>query len=914
VPPSIISTKLYIPPPPSNLIPRSRLIDKLDQGLNKKLSIISAPAGFGKTTLLSEFVSKCKMPVAWYSMDETDDDIVQFLTYLVAALQTIDQGIGVGVSNMLSSPQSITFEPLLTEVINQIARKSTHTLLVLDDYHAVDSLEIDQAILFLIANLPQQMHLAIATRTDPTFPLSRLRSQGQLTEIRSDDLRFSTEEAALFINKGMGLNISTEDISTLESRTEGWIAGLQLAAISLQRLNNQNEITRFVENFSSSHRYILDYLTDEVLQHRPEGTRDFLLQTSILKRLNAPLCQTVTRMKNSKEILEILDAANLFLIPLDNERCWYRYHHLFNDLLKKRLGLIQPEFVTELHLRAARWYKQNGWISEALDHFLAAKDHSSAADLVEQNARALLERSELATFKTWVDALPETQVNSRPWLCVYHAWALRLSGAPFDAVQARIEDAEAAIKKLEALHEDQDSSDETAKLDVQIEKLNGHIFGLKSFQQLYKENIPEVLKLTKQAQVFKFDESFVLASVSFARGWALRFSGNLEAAYLAFEDTVKYSLDSGNIYMAVAGLCRSAYGRVLGGELQRAYDGFQKAIDLATGVDGTQYPVAGYAYIYLGRICYEWNDLETAKRFLLKGIELCKRVGLIMDQVIGLVTLAQLQNALGNSNAMQEALDEAENLSQKMKTYVYVRRWVEDTKIRLWYTQGFWDDYFPWIETCDMAIDDDLDYNRDLEHIILARALVYAGMNHPTEVYIQDALILLSRLLEKAERANWKGKAIEIQVLQALAFQALGNDQTAIDHFEKAIIQAEPEGYVRLFIDEVKPVEELLRQAKKKGIAEDYVNRLLDAFKPQKLKAEVQSAISFSSSHLVEPLSAREMEVLKLLSNGATNQEIAGNLVIAVTTTKKHVSNIIGKLGVSNRTQAVAKARELDLI
>jgi len=712
----------------------------------------------------------------------------------------------------------------------------------------------------------------------------------------------------------MELNVSPQDIATLEARTEGWIAGLQLAAISMQQLKHQNEITQFVDNFSSSHRYIMDYLTDEVLQQRPEGTRDFLLQTSILSRLSAPLCQAVTGMANSQEILESLDGANLFLISLDDERVWYRYHHLFDDLLQKRLDLHKHEFVSGLHLRAAEWYKENGWISEALDHFLKAEDHPGAADLIEENARALLERSELATFMSWVDVLPETEVLCRPRLCVYHAWALRLSGSPFDVVESRINDAQAAIKTYVKFQKNQTSNEDSAVLKDQIEQFQGHIFALQSFQHLYKEDIHSVLDLTQQAQAINLEENFVLASISFARGWALRFSGDLESAYQAFADTAKYSLESGNIYLAVAGTCRAAYGRVLGGELGRAYDEFQKSVDLATRQDGTHYPVVGYAFVYMGGIQYEWGKLEPAKRFLREGIELCGKVGYIMDQVVGLVTLAQVHKAVGDSDAIKETMDKANNLAQKMKSYIYVRRWVENTQVRLWKVQEKWHEMANWIQTCGMTVDDALDYNRDLEHIILARALVYSGINQPTGTHLQDAVPLLSRLLDKARSAKWMGKAIEILILQTLTHQALGSDREAMTALNLALSMAEPVGYIRLFVDEGPPMEELLLQVASDYDENRYVNKLLDAFKSPVELGQPPSTVARSPSPLAEPLSDREREVLELMASGKTNQEIAADLIIAVTTAKKHVSNIIGKLGVTNRTQAVARVRDLNLM
>jgi len=538
----------------------------------------------------------------------------------------------------------------------------------------------------------------------------------------------------------------------------------------------------------------------------------------------------------------------------------------------------------------------------------------------------LLGRSELATLIAWVAVLPMTHVRNRPWLCVYHAWALRLSGSPFSVVQTHIEVAMAGIKYYELIKNDAGSLDEADRLETEIETLHGHIFALQSFQNLYREDISSVLELTQQAQVYNIEENFVRASIAFARGWAMRFIGDLESSYQAFEDTIKYSLDSGNIYMAVAGACRAAYGRVLGGELQRAYEDFQEAVDLATGKDGTQYPVAGYAYVYMGGILYEWNNLESAKRNLLEGIELCDQVGYIMDQVVGLVTLVQVQKALGDWDGVQYAIDKAENLSQKMKSYLYVRRWVENMQVRLWYAQGAWDEILDWIQTCGLANDENLDYNRDLEHIILARALVYSGINQPTDAYIQDAQILLSRLLEKAKAANWRGKEIEILVLQALAFQALDDNRSALTHLEKAITQAKPEGYIRTFIDEGQPLRKLISELRESmdqhtGVTEKssvrYLDRILLVFDQEKtgeLGKRFAEDMTVESQTIIEPLSNRECEVLCLIADGKTNQEIAIELVIAVTTTKKHVSNIIGKLGVTNRTQAVGKARELALI
>lgn len=924
MPTSILTTKIYIPLPPTNLVPRPRLVEKLNQSTNHRLTLISAPAGFGKTTLLSEYVSICKEQVAWVSLDEGDNEVPRLFIHIIAALQTIEPQFGVGLLEILASSQQIPIESVLTDLINQTSKISDKFILVLDDYHIINSNEIDKALLFFLDHMSAKMRLVISSRTDPTLPLPRLRACGHLAELRADDLRFTSKEAATFLGTAMGIETSAENIAALEKRTEGWIAGLQLAALSMQGLSDPKDASRFVKNFSSSHRYILDYLTDEVLEQRPEGTRDFLIQTSILSKFNASLCQAVTNSENSQYVLETLDATNLFLIPLDNERGWYRYHHLFGDLLQKRLMLLQPEIVANLHLRAAEWFTQHELISEALSHFMAAEEFDRAADLVEQKAKERLERSELATLMSWVDALPEALVCSRPWLCVYHAWALRLSGARFDAVESRIEAAKIGIRNYELFKHDLNTNEELLRHQRQIEKLQGHILALQSFQNLYKEDIPSTLRLTQQAQKYEIDENFVRASISFARGWALRFSGDLESAYQAFTETTKFSLASGNIFLAVAATCRAAYGHVLGGELREAEKIFQEAVDLATINEDEKYPVAGYAYVYLGGIHYEWNNLAAAKQYLIEGIEYCARVGYYMDQVVGLVALAQVNKILGDWNAVQDAIAKAENLSNAMKSYIYVRRWVDNTRIRLWYAQSDWEQIFQWTQNSGMTIADDLEYNRDLEHVVLARALVYLGLNQPAD-YARNAQILLNKLLEKAEAANWGGKVIEILVLQALVFQALGDDQSAHANLEQAITRAEPEDYIRTFIDEGEPMHKLIVEVRERislraGVKPlstiRYIDRIL-AECDRENAAEQRNRLNEGPFHerhqIIEPLSDREREVLCLLADGKTNQEIALALVIAVSTAKKHVSNIIGKLGVSNRTQAVARARELNL-
>jgi LuxR family maltose regulon positive regulatory protein len=416
----LLATKLYIPPPRPNLVSRPRLTERLNEGMMCKLTLISAPAGFGKTTLLSDWIHNREHPVAWVSLDEGDNDIARFLAYFIAALQTIDPrqspvgDIGDGVLTALQSPQASPLEAMLTTLVNDIVKITDHFVLVLDDYHVIEASEIDQALTFLLDHLPPQMHLIIASRVTPSLPLSRLRARCEMTELRVDDLRFTPDEVAVFLNQMTGLEFSTENIIALENRTEGWIAGLQLAALSMQGLKHSRDVSSFIAAFTGSHRYVLDYLTDEVLQQCPPGTTDFLLQTSILKRLSGPLCNAVTGQDDSHTTLEKLDDANMFIVPLDNERHWYRYHHLFADLLQQRLQRAQPDNIVELHRRASQWYEQNNLVTEALDHALAAADFDRAARLVAQNAQPMFMRGEVSTVRDWFTALPpELGVNSR---------------------------------------------------------------------------------------------------------------------------------------------------------------------------------------------------------------------------------------------------------------------------------------------------------------------------------------------------------------------------------------------------------------------------------------------------------------------------------------------------------------------
>jgi LuxR family maltose regulon positive regulatory protein len=753
-----------------------------------------------------------------------------------------------------------------------------------------------------------------------------------MTDVREADLRFTHEEATVFLTQAMGLDLSSGDVAILEARTEGWIAGLQLAALSMQGLD-ATRTASFISAFSGDDRHIVDYLVDEVLDQRPTGTKDFLLQTSILERLSGPLCDAVrfgiaetpnrsggeastegtavSRGDEGQRVLEMLEQANLFVVPLDNRRQWYRYHHMFADLLRRRLqAAVGAERLTSLHLRAAEWYEANDYVSEAVHHAFAGGDLAKAASLIEQNARDMFARSELATIMRWVDALPEDIVQARPWLCIYYAWALRLTGGQSEAVEKRVREAELALHEQEPpLPEDK------------ARAVLGHVAGIRAYQALYREDIQQAIELARRALESLPEAGFARGLTAMALGWASRFDGDLSGSNQAFMEAAMASLASGNTYGSISSTCRMAYTEVLAGNSKQAARACEKALQSATGAEGRYLPVAGYALLVLGSVYREWNGLDAAARHLVEGIDLCAQVGSLFDQVVGHTVLARVRQAQQDPEGAGNALRSAERLSMKMKGYVFARRWVEDCQVRLWSAQGRVAEIARWIQETDLRVDDPVSFVRELEHIILARALVAVGREQPEERYLDGALDLLARLLEMAESRGWVGKAIEVLVLEALAHQGRGDTDAALVALERALSVAEPRGYLRTFVDEGPRMASLLHEAAARGLAPDYVRRLLAAFveamdtdSPGATEAAPVSLGHRPQSALVESLTERELEVLQLIAEGLSNREIADRLVLALSTVKVHTRNIYGKLGVHSRTQAVMRAQELGLL
>ncbi|MDQ3222156.1 MAG: tetratricopeptide repeat protein, partial [Gemmatimonadota bacterium] len=656
----ILATKLYVPPPQPKVVLRPRLIERLNEGLDRRLILVSAPAGFGKTTLLSEWLAALPRESAWLSRDEGDNDPTRFLAYFVAALQTIAPNIGEGVLGVLQSPQPPT-ETVLTTLLNEITTVEDDFVLVLDDYHVIDAKPVDDVLAFLIEHLPPRMHLLIATREDPQLSLARLRGRGQLTELRAAGLRFTPSEAGEFLKGVMDLNLSAEDIVALETRTEGWIAGLQMAALSMQ---GRADTASFIQAFTGSHHFILDYLVEEVLQCQPERVRGFLLQTSILDRLSGPLCDAVTGQDGGKGMLEALERGNLFVVPLDDKRRWYRYHHLFADVLQARSMEEQPDQVPGLHRRASKWHEQNDLPSDAIRHALAAEDFERAAGLVELAWPAMDRSIQSATWLGWVKALPDELVRARPVLCVGYAWAL-LDGGELEAGEARLRDAERWLETTA----DMSGRPEVPSVGMvvvdeeQFRSLPATIATARAAHAQALGDVPGTVKYARRALDLLpeggYYERGVLAALLGVAYWA---SGDLEAAHRSFADFMANMRMAGNILVAIGGTFVLADIRMVQGRLHEALSTYQQSLQLAT--EQGEPVLRGTADLYLGlsELQCEHGDLEAASQHLLRSKELGEQATLPELQYRSCVAMARIKEAQGDLDGALGLLHEAERL------------------------------------------------------------------------------------------------------------------------------------------------------------------------------------------------------------------------------------------------------------
>ena len=904
---SILATKLYIPAPRAKIVLRPRLIERLNEGLAMgcKLTLVSASAGFGKTTLVSEWIASCGRPVAWLSLDEGDDDPVRFVSYLVAALRTIKAGIGEGLVAVLQSPQPPTTESILTTLINEITTIPDNFIFVLDDYHVIDSKQVDNALTFLIEHLPPQMHLVIATREDPKLPLSRLRVRNQLTELRAADLRFTPAEAAGFLNQVMGLDLSAEDIAALETRTEGWIAGLQLAAISMQ---GHSDTTSFIKSFTGSHYFVLDYLVEEVLQQQSESIRTFLLHTSILDRMCGPLCDTVLgspfasgqETVSAQETLEYLERTNLFIVPLDSERRWYRYHHLFGDLLRQRLG--KPKEFAEFHLRASQWHEDNGDLGAAFHHAIAAGDFVRAAGLAEAAWQGMNESFQSAAWLGWVKKLPDKLIRTRPVLCTQIAQAFTDNGE-VEASELHLQDAERCLDGSELANE------------AQLKPLPAMIALTRAYNAQVQGDPATTVKYAELALQLipddDFDRRARATTILEVIHWA---SGNLESAIRGIGDSMERLTQLGNHVMVVASAFAVADLLVGLGHLSEAERTYQDALQLASQHGPEAEHITAHHHLGLSLIYRQRGDDTLAADHLNQAAELGLQTTLVDWLYRWNVAQAQLKEAAGDLETALALLDEANRVY--IQTLVPDLRPIAALKARIYLKQGRPDKARAWAAERGLSLVDEVSYLHEFEHLTLAR------------LEIANPLVnaLLARLLQAAEAQKRRGSALDILLVQALAHEAQGNRPQALAVLERALALAEPEGYVRIFVDEGEAMRLLIeKQSRNRDHPlSDYVDKLLAAFtqpvaapksaiihqKSDMIEPEVRPA----KNMLVEPLSERELEVLKLLRSELSGPEIAQQLIVSPNTFRTHTKNIFNKLGVNSRRAAIRRAEELDLI
>jgi LuxR family maltose regulon positive regulatory protein len=904
----LLETKLYIPKPRRTLVPRPRLIERLDRGSASTLTLLSAPAGFGKTTLLAAWLAAgatspaTPRPAAWLSLDPGDNDPGTFWAYVIAALRTAAPGVGAGAGQLLETSHPAPVHDVLTALLNDLGSLGHDLVLVLDDYHVIESPDVQDGMTFFLDHLPGQVHVVIAGRADPAVPLARFRARGELVEARAADLRFTTDEAGAYLTDVMGLPLTARDVSALEERTEGWIAALQLAALSMQ---GRDDVAGFIAGFAGDDRYIVDYLVEEVVQRQPDQVRTFLLQTSILTRLTGSLCDAVTGRDGGRTMLETLERGNLFLIPLDDRRRWYRYHHLFADVMQTRLLDEQPDQVAGLHRRASVWYAEHGEQSVAVHHALAAGDAGRAADLIELAMPAMRRDRREATLRGWLEMLPDDLFAVRPVLSNGCAGALLATGE-VAGVEARLRDAE---RWLEADNGAGPQSPPTGMVvvdDAEFRRLPGSIAVHRAGQALMLgdpsttvTHARRALDLLQEGDHLGHGAAAALIGIA---SWA---SGDLDEAHEAYADCMAGMQRAGHLSDVLGCAITLADIRIVQGRLGEAMRTYEEALRLAPGPGGSVLRGTADMYVGMSALHRERGDLNAATQHLLRSQELGEHNGLPQNRYRWRVAMARIREAEGDLSGALDLLDEAER--RYVGDFAPDVRPVRAARARVRIRQGRLGDAFGWARERGLSVSDELSYLREFEHVTLARACLARYGIERTQRSFDELTTFLDRLLHAAETGRRTGSVLEILVLTALAHQLRGDLAAALRSLEGALVPAEPEGYVRLFVDEGAPMAVLLTAAAKRGIVPRYARRLITAFGRT-------GAGTPTAGDLVEPLSARERDVLRLLATDLSGPDIARELIVSLSTVRTHTNRIFAKLGVNNRRAAVRRAGELGLL
>ena len=875
---TLLQTKFFIPQIRPNLVQRPLLTAKLDAHVNYKLTLISAPAGFGKTTLVSAWISQTEQQLAWLSLDEHDNDLIRFLTYFVAALQKMDSRLGETAVSMLQSPQIPPSEAILTSLINDIAQQPNQLTIVLDDYHLIVEKRIHDGLDFLLEHMPPQLHLIITTRANPPLPLAKLRARGQMQEIRVQSLRFSAEEVAMLFKAQAHLTLSTDDIEALAVRTEGWITGLQLAVISLQE---QPDPTPFIQSFTGSNQYILDYLLEEVINQQPPHIQSFLMETAVLTQLSGALCDWVTEQSKSQEILEHLQSINLFLIALDEKREWFRYHHLFADLLRHRLQRTQPDQVDQLHQRASEWYESNGWISAAIHHACATEDYDRAAHLIMQHATQKAYQGESNEVFAWVNNMPEAYVRANPYLSIIKAWhalnLMLLNEAEQHLIQAE-----------QALAQNEDQMD--------IAEMYGEIFALRAWASHYQGISHQTITYSRQALAHLPSENVHARSLILGPlAGALMDEGQTEAAMATYQEAVEAYRDIGNWLALVGIVVQLCDIYIICGQLRQAASFTQAVLDSHS----FESSLAGQIHCGLGIVYYEKYELETAVSHLQQSVTTSDNKTI---HLYAYYTLAKIYAATAEKALLQTAVAEAETIiTQNLANVPQIEIPMLNIQAALLMNDVTRATQLQ--QTHGISTPAQITYHNEVQALIFARLLLAQGRAESSQDKLNEVVQLLEMVEETAVTAKRFARVMEAQMLRALAYAALGKSEAAIELITTALELANREGYRRLFVAEGSPMANLLRRLPESPFIVELLNMM-----PEPSAAQVNQAA------LIEPLSERELDVLRLAAQDDTYGEIAEKLFVSLNTVRYHMKNIYTKLDVNKKAQAITKAKELDLL
>jgi len=909
----LLATKLHVPRRRPGFVPRPRLVGRLEEGLARGLVLVCAPAGSGKTVLLADWARHGGRPVAWLSLDVGDNDPARFWRHVVAALGQARPGIGELAGPGLGPLEASSPDGLVMALINELAAdpREDEVLLVLDDYHLIDSQPVHGSLLFLLEHLPPGLRMVLASRSDPPLPLARLRAGGQLAELRAAELRFAADEAAALLREAIGADLPGAAVAALTARTEGWAAGLQLAGLSLR---GQADTAGFVAAFSGSHRYVLDYLTGEVLERQNPQVREFLLETSVLERLTGELCDAVTGRAGSQAMLADIERAGLFLVPLDEVRGWWRYHHLFADLLRARLQAEQPGLVPALHRAAAAWCEEHDLADDAVRHALAAGEAAWAARLVERHVEELLGRSEGVTLRRWLSALPAESVRARPRLYLAQAYAAA-QGFQLEALEALLDDAERAFAV--SGDEPYEPSLGPPQGDSVLANVPAGIAFLRASLARLRGDAARAAGYNRQALAhLGEDDWFMRSFVHWNRAVTDWLDGRLEPAERGLAEVLAERRAVGALF---AGFLPMRVWYDLG-EVQRAQGNLDAALAtcwqaLDTFGESSQPALTGLAHVGLAQVLYERNELTAALDHATRGVTLCRQLAFTSALATGLAIMARIRHAQGDAAGALEAMGEAGRAGLSPQVIALFNP-VPSQQARLLLAQGDIAATARWTQQRGLRPDDEPGYPQEREYLVLARVLL--AQDRPGQ-----ALTLLDRLLAQASTGGRIGSVIEIRALQALAHQASRDEPAAMAALVEALTLSCPQGHVRVFADEGPPMGALLgrlvaahraKQAPARPLPPSCLARLMQAFDGKLNAAAALRPELGTVPGLIEPLTGRELEVLRLIAAGRSNQRIAHDLVVALDTVKKHVTHVLGKLGAANRTEAVARARQLGLI